>query len=237
VKHSFVDRYANLDSPLHFLDARTKLVGFSALIVTALSIRAGSTGEFFVFYFFMAVLAGISQVPMQYVVGRTLGILPFVLLAGLAAPWQGSEGWAWYLALVLRSTLCLLILVLLTNTTRFVELSRGLRRLGCPRILVANLSFLYRYLFVLADEVMRMRQARDSRRVGRAGALAELRTLGSMLGTLMVRSFERAGHMYQAMLSRGFSGEFPVAAPRRFSWRDLAFISAVALFVAATVYL
>jgi len=236
VKHSFVDRYANLDSPLHALDARTKLVGFSALIVTVLYTPAGDAGRFFAFFFIMAIIAGISQIPLQYVIGRTLAILPFVLLAGLAAPWKGSEGWAWFLALLLRSTLCLLILVILTNTTRFVELLRGLRKLGCPRVLVANLSFLYRYIFVLADEVMRMRQARDSRRVGRAGALAELRTLGSMLGTLMVRSFERADHMYNAMLSRGFSGEFPVAAPRKFSWRDLAFVAVVALFIAATLY-
>ncbi|MBZ5494908.1 MAG: cobalt ECF transporter T component CbiQ [Acidobacteriia bacterium] len=237
MKHSFVDRYANLDSPLHLLDARTKVIGFSALVVAALLIPAASTGEFFLFFFLMAILAGISQIPMQYVVARTVAILPFVLLAGLAAPWRGSAGWAWFLALLLRSILCLLILILLTNTTRFIEMLRGLRKLGCPKILVANLSFLYRYLFVLSDEVMRMQQARDCRRIGKVGALMELRTLGSMLGTLMVRSFERADHMYQAMLSRGFSGEFPVSAPRRFSWRDLAFISVVALFVAATIYL
>ncbi len=237
MKHSFIDRYANLDSPLHLLDARTKIIGFSALIVAALQIQGGSTGSFFMFFFFMAILAGISQIPMQYIVVRTFGILPFVLLAGLAAPWRGSGGWTWFLALMLRSILCLLILVLLTNTTRFVELLRGMRRLGCPRVLVANLSFLYRYLFVFADEVMRIRQARDSRRVGRTGLRSELHTLGSMLGTLMVRSFARADGMYQAMLSRGFVGEFPLAAARRISWRDLAFISVVALFIAAMVYL
>jgi cobalt/nickel transport system permease protein len=177
VKHSFVDRYANLDSPLHALDARTKLIGFSALIIAALQIRAGSMGTFFVFFFFMAILAGISQIPMQYIFGRTFVILPFVLLAGLAAPWKGGQNWAWFQALLFRSILCLLMLVLLTNTTRFVELLRGMRKLGCPKVVVANLSFLYRYLFVLADEVQRLRQARDSRRVGRAGALTELRTL------------------------------------------------------------
>ncbi len=233
MKHSFVDRYANLDSPLHLLDARTKVVGFSALAVSALLVKAGDTAQFFIFFFLLAILAGISQIPMQYIMGRTVVILPFVLLAGLTVPWGAAQGWVWFVSLVLRSILCLMILVLLTNTTRFTELLRGIRRFGCPKILVANLSFLYRFLFVLSDEVMRMRQARDSRRVGRASVLPELRTLGSMLGTLMVRSFERADHMYQAMLSRGFSGEFSVVTPRRFSWRDLAFISVVALFITA----
>lgn len=236
MKHSFIDRYANLDSPLHLLDARTKIVGFTALIAAALSIPTGSAGGFFSFFFLTAILAGISQVPLQYVVGRTLLILPFVLLAGLAAPWRGEEGWSWLIALLMRAALCLLMLVLLTNTTRFVELLRGLRKLGCPKILVVNLSFLYRYLFVLSDEVMRMRQARDSRRVGRAGVFAEVKTTGAMLGTLLIRSFERADHMYQAMLSRGFAGEFPVTAPRRFSWLDLGFVCVVALFITAALY-
>jgi cobalt/nickel transport system permease protein len=237
VKHSFIDRYGSYDSPLHVLDARTKILGFCALVVGVLLIPAGSSWQFFAFFFLVAILAGISQIPLQYIVGRTLMILPFVLLAGLATPYRGSQRWIWLAALLLRSTLCLLLLVLLANTSRFVELLRGLGKLGCPRILVVNLSFLYRYLFVLEDEVMRMRQARDCRRVGKPGARAEMRTLGSMLGTLLVRAFERADHLYQAMLARGFSGEFPVVAPRKLSWRDLAFVSVVALFIAATIYI
>jgi cobalt/nickel transport system permease protein len=234
VKHSFIDRYAGLDSPLHLLDARTKIIGFTALIAAVLRIPPGRPLLYFAYFFLAAIFMGISQVPLLYIVSRTLVILPFVLLAGLAAPWRDGSGIIFFNTLLLRSLLCLMILVLLTNTTRFAELLRGLRRLGCPRILVVNLSFLYRYLFVLIEEVMRMRQARDSRRVGRAGMKAEMKLLGSMLGTLLLRSFERAERMYQAMLSRGSSGEFPILAPRRFTWRDLAFLVGLALFIGVT---
>ena len=147
MRHSFVDRYAQLDSPLHLLEARTKIIGFSALVVAIVSMRTAGIGQYFGFFFLISILAGISQIPMQYVVARTLLLLPFVVLAALAAPWQGGTGWSWFLLLTARSTLSLVILVLLTNTTRFVELLRALRKLGCPRILVANLSFLYRYVF------------------------------------------------------------------------------------------
>ena len=127
-----------------------------------------------------------------------------------------------------------MMLILLTNTTRFVELLRGLRKLGCPQILVMNLGFLYRYLFVLTEEAMRMKQARDCRRVGQAPFRQELKILSSMLGTLLIRSFERAERMHCAMLSRGYSGDFPVVSPKRFSWHDLAFLSCVTLFIALT---
>lgn len=231
MKHSFIDRYAELDSPLHALEARTKIIGFTALSATVLMLPPGAGTSFLLFFFLVAVMMGISQIPLEFIAGRTLMILPFVLLAAIAAPWRNDIGFAWFSALLMRSLLCLVFLVLLTNTTRFTELLRGLRRMGVPRVLVLNLGFLYRYIFVLADEIMRMRLADECRRVGRLPLRRELGLLTSMLGTLLLRSFERAERMYQAMLSRGYSADFPVAAPRRFSWRDLVFLSLVALFV------
>jgi cobalt/nickel transport system permease protein len=231
VKHSFVDRYADLDSPLHTLEARTKILGFTVLIAAVLQIPPGSSAAFFLSFMLVAILMGVSQIPLNFIVGRTLLILPFVALAAIAAPWRENLGFTWISTLLMRSVLCLVLLVVLTNTTRFTELLRGLRRLGTPRILVQNLGFLYRYAFVLTDEVMRMRLARECRRVGRLPVRQELRLLGSMLGFLLLRSFERAERMYQAMLSRGHSLDFPVLAPRRFSWGDLVFVLVVVLFL------
>lgn len=234
MKHSFIDRYAQLDSPLHILEPRSKLLAFTALIVCVLSIPSGRSPLFVAYFFATAILMGISQIPLPFIVGRTLLILPFIILASLAAPWKGFSGLA---SLFVRAVLCLILLILLTNTTRFMELLRGLRKLGCPQVLAMNLSFLYRYFFVLTEEAMRMKQARDCRRVGRAPLFKELKILSSMLGTLLIRSFERAERMHGAMLSRGYAGEFPVISPRKFSWRDLAFLSIVTAFIAVTLLL
>jgi len=234
VRHNFIDRYAALESPLHILEPRSKLLAFTALIVGVLSIPVDRGSLFFVYFFATAVLMGISQIPLPYIMGRSLVILPFIVLASLAVPWKGFYGIG---ILFVRAILCLILLILLTNTTRFVELMRGLRKLGCPQILVMNLGFLYRYLFVLTEEAMRMKQARDCRRVGRAPFGEELKILSSMLGTLLIRSFERAERMHSAMLSRGYSGHFPVLSPRRFSWHDLVFLSGITLFIVLTVLL
>ncbi|MBN1570501.1 MAG: energy-coupling factor transporter transmembrane protein EcfT [Acidobacteria bacterium] len=234
MRHSFIDRYALLDSPLHILEPRSKLLAFTALIVCVLSIPAGQSPLFVAYFFATAILMGISQIPLPFIVGRTLLILPFIVLAGIAVPWRGFSGLT---TLLVRAALCLILLILLTNTTRFVELLRGLRKLGCPQILVMNLSSLYRYFFVLTEEVVRMMQARACRRVGRAPIFEELKILRSMLGTLLIRSFERAKRTHGAMLSRGYAGEFPVVSPRGFTWRDLAFLSIVTAFIAVTFLL
>ncbi len=231
VRHNFLDRYAGLDSPLHLLEARSKLLAFTALIVSVLCIPAGRGSLFFVYFFAAAVLMGISQVPLNYIVGRTLLILPFIVLAGLAVPWDGYTGLG---ILLIRAVLFLILLILLTNTTRFVELLRGLRRLGFPQVITTKLSFLYHNSFVLAEEAMRMKQARGCRRVGRSRFGYELKILSSMPKTLLLRSFERAERMHSAMLSRAFGGDFPVVAPRKFSLQDVAFLCAVGLFISST---
>jgi cobalt/nickel transport system permease protein len=228
LKHNFIDRYATLDSPLHALEPRTKLVVFTALIVSVLSIPASRGSLFFFFAFAAVILMGFSQVPLNYIVGRAFLMLPFIILASLAMPWKGYWGFG---ILFIRAILCLIFLILLTNTTRFSELLRGMRKLGCPQILAMNLSFLYRYIFVLTEEAMRMKQARDCRRTSRAPFREELKLLSSMLGTLLIRSFERAERMHAAMLSRGYSGDFPVVSPRKFSWRDLLFLSIATIFI------
>jgi len=233
VRHNFIDRYSSLDSPLHTLESRTKLLAFAILIVGVLSIPTDAEAIFFSYLFAAAVLMGISQIPLGYIMKRMVVLLPFIMLAAVAAPWKGYAGFG---ALAVRAVLCLILLILLTNTTRFAELLCGLRRFGFPQIVVINLGFLYRYLFVLMEEAMRMKQARDCRRVGRAPLTEELRILSSMLGTLLIRSFERAERMHSAMLSRGYSGDFPVVAPRRFSWHDIVFLAGTSAFVGATIW-
>ncbi|MFH1574861.1 MAG: CbiQ family ECF transporter T component, partial [Acidobacteriota bacterium] len=187
-----------------------------------------ATMPFFSAFLLAAVLMGISQIPLAFMLARTLQLLPFVLLAGLAVPWSSDRGFQWFAALIMRSLLCLILLVLLTNTTRFSELLRGLRKLGFPRILAMNLGFLYRYLFVLTDEAMRMNLARECRMVGRLPVRRHISILSSMLGTLLLRSFERAEQTYKAMLSRGHTLDAPVLAPRRFGLLDVAFLALAA---------
>jgi cobalt/nickel transport system permease protein len=82
-------------------------------------------------------------------------------------------------------------------------------------LLVAILGLMWRYLFVMADEALRLMRARQARsghpatpgaRMG--GSIAwRARVTGGMAGNLFLRSFERADRIYAAMASRGYDGE------------------------------
>jgi cobalt/nickel transport system permease protein len=86
---------------------------------------------------------------------------------------------------------------------------------------VNQLSFTYRYLFVLADEAVRMVRAHALRSPDRPQPA--LRVAGSLLGLLLLRTLDRARRVHAAMLCRGFDGELRRLERARLRGRDLAF--------------
>jgi cobalt/nickel transport system permease protein len=114
-------------------------------------------------------------------------------------------------------------MILIASTTRFSRLLQGLEGLRFPRFLILILSFLYRYIFVLVDEVHRMRRSLESRSAGRR-PVGGIRVYGSLLGVLFLRAYERAERVYAAMIARGFSGEIRTLGRLGWSRADSLFL-------------
>ena len=86
-------------------------------------------------------------------------------------------------------------------------------------------AFMYRYAFILGDEVIRTGQARASRTPGtlRAG---RIRTYGGQAGMVFLRGWRRSERVYQAMRSRGFTGVLPRHPAQPLDWADLLLLAA-----------
>jgi cobalt/nickel transport system permease protein len=246
VKHSFIDEYSHLNSFIHKLDPRTKLLASLAFIVAVLLTPASNWPIFTIYFCIIAVMLVLSKLPPLYVLKRSLVIFPFVLLIAVFIPFfkegqvAGSYNiWLWQISItyngllilanvVVKSWLCILALILLSSTTKLDDLLKGLRYLGIPQVMILILSFMYRYIFVLVDEVMRLQQARDSRNFG-GSRLHHLKTIGNMVGTLFIRSYERGERIYAAMLARGFDGQVRTLHKLSFRQADAYFSAAFSL--------
>ena len=240
MRHSFLDQYSDRDSFVHRLDPRTKLVAVF-LFILAVALTSPAMWLIFAVYFvIMAALVLLSRVPVFYVLKRSLVIIPFVLLIAIFVPFfkEGEAAasfhiWAWQVSvtyhglqvlgtILAKAWLSVLGLILLTSTTKIADLLRGLEQFHLPRVMVMILSFMYRYIFVLVDEAMRMKQARDSRNFG-GRRLWQIRTIGNMTGTLFIRSYERGERVYAAMLARGFDGQSRTLHQLNFGTSDILF--------------
>jgi cobalt/nickel transport system permease protein len=105
--------------------------------------------------------------------------------------------------LIARSTVCLLAVILVSNTTPFSEVLRVLRRIRVPALLITTIALMHRYLFVLVEEAETMRRARSSRTFT-VQRWWQWRVLATVAGQLFIRASGRAERIYAAMCARGF---------------------------------
>ncbi len=248
------ERYLAGESALHRLDARTKVVGTLAFIFAATLTPNGHWPAFAMLALVLALAVALGRLPPLLVLRRSALALPFLLVAVpllftkegdeifTVFAWQATDSGLAALGTVLaKSLLSVGAAVILTATTPPLDLLRALRGLRVPRIIVATVLFMYRYLFVIGEEAMRLMRARDSRsaRVGRqsGGSLTwRAKVLGNMVGSLFLRSYERSERIYDAMTARGFRGELrflSTGAMARTDWLLLALLALLLVGVQA----
>jgi cobalt/nickel transport system permease protein len=254
MRHSFLDRYREGTSPVHRLDPRLKLLATLAFVLATTSTPSRAWPAFLLLVTLALGSILASEIPVADALKRSAIALPFAGMVAVSVPFthSGHAIWSWYVwgwalsvtdaglilfaAVVVKAWLSVMVSGLLVATTRFPDLLYAMRWLRVPSVLTTTISFMYRYLFVLTDEAMRLQTARAARSAGSGRTVWwRARVLGGMIGSLFIRSYERSERIYAAMLSRGFAGE--VRTLTRLTWqtRDtwVALAWAVALAGAA----
>ncbi len=207
--HDFLDRYSRIDSPVHRLPAGLKLALALIFVFVTVALPLAAREWFIGLSAVLLAVAALSRIPWLFLLKRILFLEPFVLGVAILTLFQ-PNGVRVFATIFVKSTLCLLTMVLLSNTTQFAAILQVLQRVRVPALFVTTLALMYRYLFVLVDEAERMHRARAARMFtpkafGVYARRANVwQALGTVVGQLFVRSTERAERIYAAMLARGW---------------------------------
>lgn len=236
-----LDRFNELESPLHRLDARARMLGVGALVLFLSLSSAGLALKLPAVAVFLLALLWASRVPPGYCLKRACLVLPFCfapVAAALLGGWLPSVDSARWIspagaaAVVAKAYLSALAVLLLLATTRLAEILKALEWFRVPAPFLLIVHFVYRYLFVLSEEAQHMGYARRSRGAG-GSRRALIRALAGSIAVLFARSYARAERIHYAMLARGFNGRLPVRRPFRWAARDAAFAALTAGYLAA----
>jgi cobalt/nickel transport system permease protein len=250
------DRFHEADSRLHRLDPRVKVVVMVLFILSNALLPDGAWAAFGLSWLALVWANHLSSLGVDFTFKRSFIALPFALAAVSAifsplgvplAEWTlgplklipTDVGLIKFGSILLRSWLSVQAAILLVAVTRFPDMIHAFEHLRVPAVLTTIVAFLYRYLFVLTDEVMRLLRARQSRsatipgfRSGRT-VVWRARITGNMAGQLFLRSYERSDRIYNAMLSRGYTGQLRTLNPHVMHASDWSFgmVSVVIILV------
>jgi cobalt/nickel transport system permease protein len=116
--------------------------------------------------------------------------------------------------------------LLIVWTMRWTDLLHALTALRLPGVIVATLAMTHKQILTLLRTVEQIHLARESRTVSR-GTTAENRSWVTERMAFVVRkSLKTADDVYDAMLSRGFSGPVRSLVRLRMGLRDWVWVTA-----------
>jgi cobalt/nickel transport system permease protein len=237
------------NSLIHRLDPRGKIIIgglFAVMVAVAKSIPAALAG-----LMLSLLCLALARLPLKKVIVRLLVVNSFILFLWFVLPltYPGDavftlgplsatrQGLIFTGLITLKSNAIIIAVMALIATVPVVTLGQAIHDMRFPDKLCHLLLFTYRYLYVFEQEFHRLVQAMKIRGFQPRTNLHTYRSYAYLAAMLLVRSYDRAGRVFQAMLCRGFHGIF--YSLRTFSWHraDGVFVLAAMLALGLLLYL
>jgi cobalt/nickel transport system permease protein len=213
-----LERLSLGDSPVHRLHPLAKLLTTLVYMGVVISFPTYAVSGLIPFLVYPFLMMPASGTPLRPLAGRLLCALPFSLMGGISnlilmrdtaffiGGFAVSLGLVSFASIMLKTFLTVFAVLLLIATTSFTDLSAQLAALRAPKILCLQLIMTYRYIGLLLREAALMMTAYFLRAPNQKGI--RMKDMGSFLGQLILRSFDRSGRVYQSMQCRGFRGVY-----------------------------
>ena len=242
-----LEEFAAGTSLLHHMDPRIKIA--CAVVFSCVMALANRWPVLWTGLATGAVLVLLARLPARLVVIRLAMVNTFILFLWVFLPFSHPgeavfrlgpltatrEGLDYALAITVKSNAIILAVMALLGTSTLSSLIHALRHFKVPDKLVHLFFFTFRYFQVIHQEYLRLRAAMRVRCFQAKTTLHTYRSLGYLVGMVLVRSFDRSDRVHQAMVCRGYDGRFWVLDHFHLHDRDLVFLAvmmAVNLFLA-----
>ncbi|GEM_PF-229477 len=237
-------------SVLHRFDARIK---FICAIVAVFGAVALTHSEFAVIPIIVCVVLVIfARASLKSYFKRLLYPLSIALVVAVVQLFTGttvvatipylgwhiySQGIAFAILIFARVLAAASILNLLITITPMETLMDSLSWFRVPSVILDTMMLMYRYISVVSEEKARIYKAQESR-CGYTKSVSVVRKLGNygtVGGMLLVKSFDRALKVGDAMVSRGYTGTSSLFSysTKKMAKKDIAIGVIVVLAVVA----
>ena len=239
MKHEFIDHHREGDSLVHLADPRLKFIILFFYIFAVVIVPYSDCHLFFYLALIPLLLSLASGISLFHFLSKLSKLYPMVFLISFLLPFFSvnsdrvyslgllniyQHGLQTFIMINVKAVLTMFLSVIITSTTDFNMLLKGLEKLRLPQIMIVILSFMYRFIFLLIDETERMWMAYQSRYI-HLPFFVRIKFVARQIGVLFIRTYERGERVYQAMDARGFRGKVYTLNELHWQVRDTLLLS------------
>lgn len=233
-KIRFLDEISQKYTIIHKLHPLVKLIVSIAYIITTISFNKYEIINLIPLIVYPIVIFNLGDIPFMPIFKRSLIVLPIVLGMGIFNPIIDKEpiiifanvfiarGWVSYLSLIIKCFFTVLCALLFISTTSIDNIAMSLSKLHVPKIFTMQFLLTYRYIYVLLEEFSSIWTAYSLRAPEQRGI--HYKAWGSLLGQLLMRTYDRAQSIYYCMVLRGYNGEYHQSEEEMFYLKDYIYL-------------
>lgn len=180
-------------------------------------------------------------IPLKLILKRLLLLSPFIIIMAVMNPIIDqrpfitignitiSAGSISALVIIGKSLVTITAVMVFFSLVPFFRFCSVLKGFRVPDVFITQLMLLYRYSFLLADEAHALQKARNMRSFGKKGK--DLLTTAKLIGSLLIRTSDRANRVFRAMIARGFQDNFHKEEVKIDKFKDwIVIMSVITLF-------
>ncbi len=227
--------FAEGNSLLHKLDPRIKILSLTVFaILCAISNGLLVPYLYLLFSLFLILIANLN---LKELTNRIFAANFFILCMWLFLPFTyksnpyiylgllkiSLKGIEYALSITLKCNAIILATIALLATSTIFDIAHAMLHLKIPSKLVTVFFLFYRYITVMHEEYIKIKRAVLARGFNPKTNIFTYKTYAYMLGSLLLKSFERSEEVYKAMLCRGFKGFFPLLDHFKMKKKDIVF--------------
>lgn len=209
-------------------------------IITAVifSVWLAAQQQIFVLFiglFISFLFIKLAKISLATLFHRLLPLNLFIILIWLILPFSLSDkypfisvdyiGLHWALLITLKANAIVISLTALVATLELITLGYALHQLYIPTKIIHLLLLTIRYLDILHQTYQQLRRAMQVRCFQAKTNWHTYRSIGYLLGMLLVKSFSRAQQIEIAMKCRGYTGQFYLLTHLHYQRRDKVFLA------------
>ncbi len=228
-----LDELSHKNTVIHRIHPISKLFVTIIYILSVISYDKYEINNLFPFIIYPMVIFTLGDIPTTKVFKRMVVGMFFVVGVGIFNPLLDKSiriillglpiagGWISFVSLVIKGGLTILAALLLLATTGIDKIALALSMIKVPNIFILQFLLTFRYISLLAEEINKTYNAYMLRAPGHTGI--HFKAWGSLCGQIIMDTFDRSQKIYDAMMLRGFRGEYNIQLKKP-ALKDIAYI-------------
>ena len=236
---SKIEDLADNKSIVHNLHPASKIIITLVYLIVVTSAPKYAVSSLMIFALYPVIMIELGDIPKTLLFKRILVAIPFSLFAGIsniildrkiAFAFLGigiTYGILSFFSIMIKTVLTVVAVLILVATTPIPEIFNQFIKFKIPEIIATQLLLTYRYISVILQESSNMYTAYKLRNNGGKGI--KISDMGVFIGQILLKSFNRAERVYNAMKCRGFNGEYPITNNRTIKTKEVIYTIIICL--------